>query len=178
MGRCLSQVMKLSLLLGAAILSVGWALSEARPLHHRLDVVGSPPLVDTPMPPPAESRQARLAPPLPPRPLPPPLLPPPRRDILPQVARISGRIVDLDGHPRPEVKADLDSGDVCMWIYTDATGRFTATVAPGDYTISAVGENDAASPPLPLHLQPGEEVHDLVLELGFAPEEELETEVE
>lgn len=173
MGRCLSQVMKLSLLVTATIVSVGWALSESRPARHTAVVRA----VET-TPEPELPRQARQAPPLPARPLPPlppPLPPAPKREPLPMVAKISGRIVDLDGNPRSDVKADLDLGDICMWIYTDGDGRFSASVAPGDYTVSAVGDNDTASAAIPVSLRAGEEVHDLILELA-RPQPELDVE--
>jgi hypothetical protein len=170
MSRCLSQVMKLSLLLGAALLSVGWALSESRPRRHRPPVIAAapPPVeVEAPPPPPpspvpaahpatklAHATQAKPA-------------PPPQK---PTVAKISGQIVDGNGNPRSDAQADLDLGALCIWIYTDGEGRFEATIAPGEYELHAAND-DRSGPTMPLSLHSGEEVEGLILELGDPPAE-------
>jgi Carboxypeptidase regulatory-like domain len=176
MPRCLSQVMKVSLLAGAALLSVGWALSESRSVRRLTAFAPRPPdppsvAADAPPDPP---RQARLTPVLPPHPLPPPLparpAPPPR----PSVAHLAGRIVDEHGRPLPGAKIDLDNGDVCIWIFVRDDGSFEADLPPGAYTVVARGNGDHdESRETALNLDPGEEVRDLVLELPApAPVEE------
>src|SRR5438046_895079 len=128
--------MKLFIIVGAALFSVGWALSESRPRRH-------PPLVQFAEPPPAqlaEPSRPREPPSTPPAPT---LSRPPQAKQAKQakqaiaVAKLSGRIVDGNGNPRADAKADLDLGALCIWIYTDGEGRFEATVAPGDYRLHA-----------------------------------------
>ena len=161
--------MKLPLLAGAALLSVGWALSETRPTHPTL-----PPPQPRPVPevgePPREARPVPTAMRPPPKAPPPPI--PARRVEAPPppagVARISGRIIDQDGKPRGDAKADLDLGDLCIWVTPDSQGRFSATLAPGEYSVTAARDDDEDHSSSPVHLvnlEPGGEVKDLVLEL-------------
>jgi hypothetical protein len=162
MARCLSLVVKV-FLVGAVLLSVGWALSETRPPKHlKIDPVRIDPPVAAPV---IEWH-------------PPPRLPPPVAAApvvkRPSIAHISGHIVDENGSPRTDAKADLDLGDVCIWIHVDSSGHFEADLAPGEWTITAVDDSNGESPTDPLSLKPGEEVRDLLLELRKPPEEKHE----
>jgi hypothetical protein len=169
MSRCLSQVMKLSLLIGAVLVSVGWALSESRPRRHLPPVIAAaPPLVEPEAPPLLPPVPAHHLPaPAPAKPHPTQAKPPPQK---PTVAKISGQIVDGNGNPRSDAQADLDLGALCIWIYTDGEGRFEATVAPGEYELHAAND-DRSGPSLPLSLHSGEEIEGLILELPDPPPE-------
>jgi hypothetical protein len=162
MARCLSVVVKV-LLVGAALLSVGWALSETRPPRAmKIEPRQVEPAVELPVAAPVFHPPPRL---------PPPIVPAPAVKR-PSIAHISGRIVDELGNPRTDAKADLDLGDVCMWIHVDSTGHFEADLAPGDYTITAVDDSNGEATSDPLSLKPGEEVRELVLELRNPPPRE------
>jgi len=162
MSRCLSQVMKLSLLVGAALLSVGWALAETRSMR-RLTAF-TPRIITAAATLPVEDPPSLPPPVL--RPLPAPLpAPPPAKVPRPAVAHLSGRIVDEHGQPRKQARADLDMGDLCIWIYADENGHFEADLPPGGYTVLARSDADhGESAPQFVNLNPGDDMNDLVLE--------------
>jgi hypothetical protein len=164
MPRCLTQAVKLSILVGAALLSVGWALAETRSVRR---LAALTPRIIT-----AAALPVEEPAPLP-RPLPAPLPPPlPAKAPPPAVAHLSGRIVDEHGQPRKQARADLDMGDLCIWIYADENGHFEADLPPGSYTILARSDADhGESLPQSLNLNSGDNMSDVVLEVPIQNEE-------
>jgi hypothetical protein len=88
------------------------------------------------------------APPPEPEPPPPPApparvfgaVPTPQVVALPQVAEVSGRIIDGEA-PLTETEIEIDSGRQIVVVTTDVDGRFAAQLPPGVHTIRISGEN-------------------------------------
>ena len=98
-----------------------------------------------PISPPAVPLAVEPEPLLAPEPEPPPPVPPARAfgqvpsAPLPQVARVSGRVLDGD-EPLGETTLEMENARHTVVVTTDVDGRFDTSIAPGIYTITINGD--------------------------------------